>query len=200
MVDKIVSGPALSIEEQYKIDYRKEIEIIEDPEERQLAKRDLWEKFLAGSFLRDGNGEIVYKLQKKLATELFLIIKGFYGGNLSPQNYRKERLAVFQQYCSRMVELGLATATPEDAWIAQFSEEGIAAELELLPAKTTGLTDADALALCTPLRDKSKEVLVAYHTQFGIGKLKEKPDIYIGIDIPEEILIPDVGEVLVGGK
>lgn len=162
-------------------------------EERRRAKRELWEQFQADIFLRDGNKEIIYGLQRQLVTSLYTIIAGFYDREVSDKEYLDQHLHVFRQYCARLVELGLARGVPEDAWIIPFSQDGIREQLRLLPAKTTGLTDEDAELLCDPLRDKSKEVLEAFHSQFGIGRLKDEPDIYIGIDRPAP---PDVTVVV----
>jgi hypothetical protein len=80
------------------------------------------------------------------------------------------------------VELGLASAVPDDAWIAPFAVDGIKLELSLLPAKRTGFTPEDADLLCIPCRDECKKFLAAFHAQFGIGRLKAAPDVHKGID------------------
>ena len=149
--------------------------------ERRIAKQELWDNYEAQDFVRRGNMQAIDRLQRKLAGELFLAIKAFYSGELRAGAYRTRRTVIFRRYCEGMVKLGLARTVPNDAWIAVFSEEGIREELKLLPAKTTGLTDEDALLLCVPLRDKSKEVLFAFHSQFGTERLKNTPDIYVGI-------------------
>ncbi len=153
----------------------------EGSDERRLAKQELWDTYEAQSFIEKGNQQTISGLQKKLAAELYAAIKDFYGGKLRSSAYRDHRVAIFRRYCTRMVELGLAKAVPSDAWIIGFSEDGIDEELKLLPAKTTGLTDEDALMLCVPLREKSKEVLFAFHSEFGIDRLKNAPDIYEGV-------------------
>jgi hypothetical protein len=77
--------------------------------------------------------------------------------------------------------LGLASEVPDDTWITPFSEDGIKEELRLVPAKTTGRTDEDIIISDVPLRDKCQEVISAFHSQFGIGRLKEEPDIFMGL-------------------
>jgi hypothetical protein len=87
------------------------------------------------------------------------------------------------------VELGLASAVPDDDWIAPFAVEGIKLELSLVPAKTTGFTPEDANLLCIPCRVECKKFLAAFHAQFGIGRLKDTPDVHDGIN-PESVEEP----------
>jgi hypothetical protein len=154
--------------------------------EREEAKRALWEKFQADRFLRDGSAEdlgIIYQLQGQMAADFFALIDSFYSGKVpSEKEYLAQTIAVFRQYCVRAVELGLASAVPDDDWIAPFAVDGIKLELSLLPAKTTGFSPEDADLLCIPCRDECKRFLAAFHAQFGIGRLKATPDVHKGID------------------
>jgi hypothetical protein len=172
-----------TLEEQYNIEVKAILaRYPAGSEEREEAKRALWEKYQADKFEQSGDLSIIYNLQKRLGADLYALISAFYDGTLEDADYRVQRIAAFRKYCSRMVELGLASSVPGDAWITVFSNDGIDFERNLVPPKTSGLTQEDILLLlCDPARDKMKEGLLAFHTEFGTAKLKSDPAVYGGV-------------------
>ncbi len=182
-----------TLEERYELALREAWAGVDDATEKSEIKWALWEKFQAEVFLRDGEDPgTILKFQRQMAVDFLAAIKAFYEGRVSSEGSHARHTVIFREYCERMVKLELAISVPRDTWIKPFVDDGILMERTLLPVSRTKLfTDEDADLLCVPLRNKSKEFILAFHSQYGIGRLKDTPDIYVGIDLAEHEITPD---------
>ena len=183
----------VTLEESYELALREAWRGVDDVAEKSEIKWALWEKFQAEVFIRDGEGSgTILKFQRQMAVDFLAAIKAFYEGKVSNADSHARHTAIFREYCERMVKLELAISVPRDTWIKPFVDDGILMERTLLPVSWDKLfTDEDADLLCIPLRNKSKEFIQAFHSQYGIGRLKNNPDIYVGIDLSEREITPE---------
>lgn len=153
--------------------------------ERELLRRRRFEKFQADDFERSGNPAIVWTLQRRFAVTNLQAIQSVYSGEIDAEEYRRRKIASGEKYARRLFELGLVDQVFGDDWIRDFVKQALTFEREIVPLKTTGLTDAELLSLCEPLRDLSKTFLEDVHRAFGRARLKSFPRIVGGVDDTE---------------
>ena len=166
--------------------YRDAVRSITHPqgsEERGLEKRLLWKQYQAGLMLRDGAPGIVYRMQSKFATEYYQLVESFYLGKVDDTTYQRRRVRTLRRYAQRLHELKLLRAVFDDAWVGDFARDSLRHERKLLPVPAEPRwTAEDAAVLCDPLREFSKRFFRAVHAEFGVGKLRERAELYGGVD------------------
>jgi hypothetical protein len=167
-----------TLEEQYKLDVKTACGLHpKGSDERAEAKTALWDKFQADS----GSVDVIHRHQKIFVREILKVIVAYYGGGIPLKDYGLQRSEVFLQYARKMVELGLATEVPSAEWIAAFTAAGLQAEEGLFKNQADVTTCKIGSVQDITLRGKATEVFLAFHTQFGKGVLKDKPETYGGI-------------------
>jgi hypothetical protein len=176
-------------------EYREKLKQIPYPrgsDERALAKREAWREYEAQVFQRDGSVDVIHTMQAKFAVEYYRLLKAFYDGKLSEQEYRRRRIVTLRRYAERLLKVGLLTGVFDDAWIRDFAQASLQRERELLPVprEFTGFTDEDAALLCNPLRTYSRRFFKAVHAEFGVGRLRQTPEIYDGVPLLDQPVRP----------
>jgi hypothetical protein len=175
--------------------YRAELERIphaRGTDEWAAAKLTVWRKFEEGAlvraFQREGDTRIIRRVQVKFAQEYYTLVESFYNGEVPEEDYRLRRIRTLRRYAERLVKLGLLTGVFDAAWVRGFARDSLQHERELLPVPDvfTGWTDANSETLCIPLRDFSKRFFRALHAEFGVGRLRETPEAYGGVELKQE--------------
>ena len=158
--------------------------------ERERIKR--WRRFEseviepreADEFERHGeNLSVIHRPQHKFAIRYFALVASFYNGEIDDATYKSRRVQLLRQYAQRLFELGLLTAVFDKAWVRDFARDSLRRERQLLPVKNTGFTDDDAWILCNPLRKFSHRFFSAVHSEFGKKRLRNHPDIFVGVEL-----------------
>lgn len=155
------------------------------PAELGQAKLRLQRWLQAQRFLRDGGSpRAVYRPQQQFAREYMVLLQDFYGGKVTDQEYQQLRRAAFRRYARRLERMGLVSGVFDDAWLADFARDSLRLERQLVPVprQFTGFTEENAALLCDPLRNRFKVFLRAVHAEFGVGRLRTRPEVYGGVD------------------
>ncbi len=148
------------------------------------VKARLWDRFEADKYRRgDGAPTSVNRLQRRFAVEYYQLVESFYNGEVTDQDYRRRRVLTLRRYAQRLLDLGLVSGVFDDAWVRDFARDSLQLERQLVPVPHhTGWTEKESTLLCNPLRDFSKQFFRRVHAQFGVGRLKEHPKVYGGVD------------------
>lgn len=172
-----------TLEEQYRVAVHAITHSRGSPE-RAAEKDRLSSQYEADKYRReDGAPHAIHRLQWKFAEEYYLLVAAFYNGEVEDREYRRRRVETLRRYAEGLQELGLAYGVFDDAWVWDFARDSLELERSLLPVPDvfTGWTPEDAWLLCNPLRDFSKQFFKRVHSDFGIGRLKEYPEVYGGV-------------------
>lgn len=173
----------MTLEEAYRENVRAiHVEHPKGSAAREAARRQLSERLEVDQFKRDGrNRAAIHRPQQQFAAKYLQLVTSFYGGEIDDTTYRRRRIRALRRYAERLFESGLVTAVFDDDWIRDFARDSLLFERQLLPVKTTGLTDDDAWLLCNPLREFSRTFFRAVHQEFGIAQLQEHAQTYGGV-------------------
>lgn len=165
--------------------YRRDVRSITYPRgspERAAEKVRLSNQYEADKYRREGGApHAIHRLQWRFAEEYYQLVGAFYNGEVVDQEYQRRRIRALRRYAEGLQELGLVSGVFDDAWVRDFARDSLELERSLLPVKTTGFTEDDGWLLCNPLRDFSKQFFKRVHSDFGIGRLKEHPEVYGGV-------------------
>lgn len=173
----------MTLEERYREDVHKiGRQYPKGSPARAQARKALREQFEADVFERDGeNTSAIRRPQERFAVRYFELVASFYNGEIDDATYRRRRKNALRAYAERLFELGLLTAVFEDEWVRDFARDSLRFERQILPVKQTGFTEDDGWLLCNPLRQLSRTFFKAVHKDFGQGRLKGTPEIYVGV-------------------
>lgn len=166
--------------------YREALKAIPFPmghPQREAARKELREQLEAGLFERDGKDlTAIRRPQQAFAVSYFKLVASFYNGEIDDLIYRQGRIELLRAYAQRLFELGLLTMVFDDGWVRDFARDSLQWERKLLPVKATGFTEDDGWLLCNPLRQFSQRFFKAVHEEFGRGRLRINPEIYVGVE------------------
>ena len=178
--------------------YRAAVRAIPHPKgspERAAERQRLSNQYEADKYRREGGApHAIHRLQWRFAEEYYRLVGAFYNGEVEDWEYQQRRVRTLRRYAEGLQELGLASGVFDDAWVKDFARDSLELERSLLPVPDvfTGWTSEDAWLLCNPLRDFSKQFFKRVHSDFGIGRLKEHPEVYGGV-APKQRRTQEIG-------
>ena len=170
----------MTLEEQYRIDTLTiNARYPVGSSGRRQARANLWRKYLAEVFIRDGNNQIIYDLQREVVRNFSNTLIRYIRSEISEAAYLKDRVdASFKFYAEELANLGLVDKRFSNAWIEQKAIESRDEEKTSLPSDLSKVTEEELKALCEVAKSTVKQVFSDFHTAFGIGRLKDDPTIF----------------------
>ena len=123
--------------------------------------------------------ELFEFLQEEMLMRYANIQTAFYSGELDDTSYKRRRVTdISKWYADKLYGLGLISQEINENFIKDYATTSLRDERREVPVKTSGLTNDEMERLCNVLCKQSVIFLEKLHTDYGIDKLRQKPDVY----------------------
>ncbi len=110
--------------------------------EYQKAKQEAWRQYQADMFKLTGDTTYIEEVQDEAILRMGKWQLLFYSGKIDDATYRQKRIEdVALWYANQLKKNGLATDVFSSTWIQTIADATLLAERNIVPPKTTGLSN-----------------------------------------------------------
>ncbi len=147
--------------------------------DHQREKIDAYTTYESVLYEQTGDKTYIHNLQSRMISKIGILQLLYYSKNMNRSDYERRRVTEgIIVYSKKLKDDGVFHSIPDRAWVQSYEDNALAIEASILSPRDSGMTRVEEVDICNQLCSGAKPFFKRLHEVFGVGRIKQEPEIY----------------------